>query len=277
MTVIRLLVLVSLGILFATRAAAQETPLDQLSDDSIVIEDQDETGPSLDDATTGDVSPVEVTLAPTLIATALPAETAPPAAPTPARDIATAAPTEPAASTPTVALSPTGAPTSAATTTATTTPHATVTPTRSPTPTIRFTTGGIDIGTPIPNLGVPLSPYDGTWAGTTSQGKPISLTIGGSSVKAVNFGWTTAGCGPIDGQTTTSYASNAPQIEGNRFTVMDMSPAGKPGLMVVTGGFSSPTSAGGQVIVTIMGSLDANGAACGSSADISWSATAAGH
>jgi len=173
---------------------------------------------------------------------------------------------EPPTMTPTPALT--------ARATSTTTPRASATPTVTRTAThMPFGGGGasIELATPIPFNPFSPGPSSGAWSGMTSQGKPMTFTVAGTSITSVSVGWTTEGCGSIDGQTAVTYSANPPQLEGNSFTLMGPPPAGG-GLVIITGAFSSPTTAGGRVNVTIFGTPDPSGAGCGSSADVSWTA-----
>jgi hypothetical protein len=132
------------------------------------------------------------------------------------------------------------------------------------------------VATAISFSSLPQAVTGGLWTGTTSQGKPISFTTDGSGIRAASVGWSTIGCLIKDGETTKSYADNAPRIEGNSFNLADFA---NGGLVVIDGAFNTPTSAGGHIRVTLFsaGTPDESGAGCGGTAEISWTATPGGH
>jgi hypothetical protein len=89
--------------------------------------------------------------------------------------------------------------------------------------------------TPTPQ---PLHPYDGIWAGTTSQGFNFTLVVQQSGVASIETEIDIANCGP-------------------EFTIEF-----NPPLRLTGNGFSARTSFDG-VTLTIAGSLDSTGAASG--------------
>ena len=119
----------------------------------------------------------------------------------------------------------------------------TATPTPTPTPTITPT---------------PASELDGTWRGTTSQGREISFTIVERSFTRFATGYQIGGCG---GTATTTFG--IPQeITGNTFVIIQ--PGGFGVTIRTDGTFNSDTSASGTLTVT--------GTPCGN-ATATWTAT----
>ena len=107
--------------------------------------------------------------------------------------------------------------------------------------------------------------YDGTWNGTTSQGKEFSLTVSNNGIASFRWG---ISCAFVDMSSTTQFSSPI-QITGNTFSLGGiMVPIwnGITNLMhtvTINGTFGSPSSASGTI--GISGSL------CNASA--TWSAT----
>jgi hypothetical protein len=103
--------------------------------------------------------------------------------------------------------------------------------------------------------------YDGTWHGTTSQGKDIWFGVRGNAVGSLNVYYVINGC-----QITADwYWTDLVPIVGNKFT-KTMSGAGYS--IVVQGTFTSDTNASGTIQATEV--------SCGGSINITWSATKVG-
>jgi len=106
--------------------------------------------------------------------------------------------------------------------------------------------------------------YDGTWNGTTSQGKEFSLTVSNNGIASVKYG---ISCGGTQISSTTNYSPPL-QIIGNTFS-LETSVGLWDGITIrmhpvtINGTFSSPNSASGNI--GISGSL------CNASA--TWNAT----
>jgi hypothetical protein len=112
-------------------------------------------------------------------------------------------------------------------------PPAKTAPTATPTPT----------STPTPTE-PPASGLDGTWVGTTSQGKEISFTIVDHSFTSFTVGYKIGGCG---GTTTTTFGIPQP-IAGNTFTMTQ--PAGGATTIFTDGTFDSDSTASGTSLIT---------------------------
>jgi hypothetical protein len=83
------------------------------------------------------------------------------------------------------------------------------------------------------------SPYDGRWAGTTDQEKPVSFTVLGNAISFVKVEFVLPGCSLTQSIIRPNYFS------GNTFNVNQ--PDFQP--MMIRGTFDSPTSVAG--IITI--------------------------
>ena len=107
--------------------------------------------------------------------------------------------------------------------------------------------------------------YDGTWNGTTSQGKEFSLTVTNNGIASVKWGIT---CAFVDISSTTEFTPPS-QITGNTFSVGGIMVGIWDGITVrmhtvtINGTFGSPTSAAGNVGIS--------GSVCNASA--TWNAT----
>jgi hypothetical protein len=134
---------------------------------------------------------------------------------------------------------PTHTPTPTPTDTAT--PTATATPTETPSPTETATPTTVPTATPRPLL------YEGTWQGTTSQGKTIQFTV--SNNRLVNYVWEITleqgGC-TVNVQ-TTSGPSSVIAITGSSFTQTNDNAIASG---TINGTFNSPTSASGTITMT---------------------------
>lgn len=101
--------------------------------------------------------------------------------------------------------------------------------------------------------------YDGTWAGSTSQGKTFSFSVSGNQVNNVNITYNLTGSCSQTGATTTLFSSYA--ISGNSFSTT--------GSTTISGMFNSATSATGSFMITISGTPTG----CTSTASGTWTAT----
>jgi len=131
--------------------------------------------------------------------------------------------------------------------------------------------------TPTPAVEGPAAPQSGTWSGTTSQGRPITIAIDGTSVRSVNFGWSSSGCASTAGQVDNSYSPGQVTVTSTGFMALPSLPSGTSGLVILTGDFSSSTAMNGRINVTIFGSgaIDTSSAlpqSCGSAAMITFNA-----
>ena len=110
--------------------------------------------------------------------------------------------------------------------------------------------------------------YDGTWTGTTGQGKAFSFTITGNALKQINYAGSISGGGcsaDFSGTTNTTLPLEGTQIS---FTVT----AGPGGVSLeVDGSFTSTSSASGTVKMTLNPIPGVPG--CSGWVQTSWSAT----
>lgn len=100
--------------------------------------------------------------------------------------------------------------------------------------------------------------YDGTWSGTTSQGKSFSFNVSGGSVSNIYLGYSLSGnCSPspIGSQLYSNYA-----INGKSFSTT--------GSLIISGSFSSGNNASGSFTINFTG----NPTGCSSTASGTWSA-----
>jgi hypothetical protein len=108
----------------------------------------------------------------------------------------------------------------------------------------------------LPILVKPEPPYQGEWAGTTSQGKPIYFDVANNVVTYLDFEVIVGGC-------TYSYFhfGMSETFSGNTFSIADQYPDGS---FTVNGTFHSNTSATGNIQITDV--------ECGG-ANVPWNAT----
>ncbi len=111
------------------------------------------------------------------------------------------------------------------------------------------------------NVSTVLAPanYDGSWTGTTSQGKSFSFNVSDGSVSNIYIGYSLSGnCSPspIGSQIYSSYA-----ISNNSFS--------RTGSLSISGSFSSGSNASGSFTINFTG----NPAGCSSTASGTWSAS----
>jgi hypothetical protein len=132
--------------------------------------------------------------------------------------------------------------------TATPTPTSTPIPTSTPTPT----------STPIPTSTPEPVPYDGTWRGTTSQGKSVLFTVEGNSITYFEIQAQSGVC-----QLTYTFESST-RINGTSFT--ESSPVFNDGSFVeVEGTFNSGS--------LVSGTLTGSEPDCGGAINVTWNAT----
>jgi subtilisin family serine protease len=88
--------------------------------------------------------------------------------------------------------------------------------------------------------------YNGTWSGTTSQGRPFSFVIANNRVASVTFGFTITGSGGcvLDDQTT--HMPNTP-VDGNQMLIGRLI---DPPTFAGSGTFDTGTTASGYLYVT---------------------------
>lgn len=99
---------------------------------------------------------------------------------------------------------------------------------------------------------------NGTWTGTTSQGKIFSFNVSGGSVSNIYIGYSLSGScspSPIGTQLYSSYP-----INGTSFSTT--------GSLSISGSFGSGSNASGSFTINFTG----NPAGCSSSASGTWSA-----
>jgi len=106
--------------------------------------------------------------------------------------------------------------------------------------------------------------YDGSWSGTTSQGKAITFTIANNVITAFSIRYVATGsCGTVEGP----FTFTTPGLSGNGFTI------GTQGsisfIVTVNGTFNSSTTASGNLSVA----LSPPTTACNMSGAGTWTAT----
>jgi hypothetical protein len=112
--------------------------------------------------------------------------------------------------------------------------------------------------------------YNGSWSGTTGQGKAISFSISGNSMMSLSFGASVTAVGCSTNTTTTLSSAitvTFPSFStsGGQFT---------PVSYTLTGTFSSPTSVSGTLVVNTHGIPGVP--SCIGSASTTWTATRSG-
>lgn len=120
------------------------------------------------------------------------------------------------------------------------------------------------------NLAMSTQPaYDGTWSGTTSDGKTIGFTIANNAFTTFSLTYNAAACGTSGGVNIT-YTTPQP-ISGSSFTI---SSSGSPPVRIafsVQGTFSSGTTASGTIGFTITLSFPVGN--CSTSYNVTWTAS----
>jgi hypothetical protein len=87
--------------------------------------------------------------------------------------------------------------------------------------------------------------YDGTWSGTTGQGKPFSFIIIGNVLTRIDYAASLTGCS-FSGWTTTNISLGGTTID---FTVSNSAPSGVS--LDVDGSFTDTSHASGTVKITL--------------------------
>lgn len=97
----------------------------------------------------------------------------------------------------------------------------------------------------ISQAGAAPASYDGTWTGTTSQGKSISITVVSNAVTTITMGWHATGGCTVDGTTTTTFTPPR-ALSGNTFSLTIS------GTVAITlnGSFSSTSAGNGTFSLT---------------------------
>ena len=106
--------------------------------------------------------------------------------------------------------------------------------------------------------------YNGTWNGTTSQGKPFSFVVANNFVTSVSFGFTITGSGGCTLDDATMHTPNAP-VSGNQMLIGRLI---DPPTFAGSGTFDTSTTASGYVHVTT-----ALSSPCIGSSGFTWTAT----
>jgi hypothetical protein len=86
--------------------------------------------------------------------------------------------------------------------------------------------------------------YDGSWAGTTSQGKPFSFIVANNAIKSAVVEYDIEGSDCSVNTKTTGDFRSPPPITGNTFT---WTSGGSGASHTITGSFESATSASGMI------------------------------
>jgi hypothetical protein len=91
--------------------------------------------------------------------------------------------------------------------------------------------------------------YNGTWTGTTGQGKTFSFTIAGNALTRIDYAGSLSGGGcsmDVSGWTTTNIPLGGTVID---FTISNSAPSGVA--LDVTGNFTDTSHASGTVKLTV--------------------------
>jgi hypothetical protein len=117
--------------------------------------------------------------------------------------------------------------------------------------------------------------YDGSWAGTTGQGKAISFTIASNAMPTIKFGGQTTSVGCNGSFTLTTNFTPARSVSTPSFVINGGVNA--PGLTTwsLSGTFSSPTSVSGNLNFNTNAIPGVPGS-CSGSGSTTWSATRSG-
>ena len=105
--------------------------------------------------------------------------------------------------------------------------------------------------------------YDGSWMGTTDQGKPFSFIVTGNAIKSAVVEYEIKGHSCSVNSVTTGNFTSPPRITGNTFT---WTSGGQQASHTITGTFNSATSASGTITAS-------RASECAGSATITWTAT----
>lgn len=114
------------------------------------------------------------------------------------------------------------------------------------------------------NVSTAAPSYNGTWSGTTSQGKPFSFVISNNFVTSVTFGFTITGAGGCTLDDATTHVLNTP-VNGNQMLIGRLI---DPPTFAGSGTFDTSTTASGYVYVTT-----ALSSPCIGSSGFTWTAT----
>jgi subtilisin family serine protease len=106
--------------------------------------------------------------------------------------------------------------------------------------------------------------YNGTWSGTTSQGRPFSFVVTNNFVTSVAFGFTITGSGGCTLDDATTHMPNTP-VSGNQMLIGRLN---DPPTFAGSGTFDTGTTASGYVYVTT-----ALSSPCVGSSGFTWTAT----
>lgn len=120
------------------------------------------------------------------------------------------------------------------------------------------------------NLALSTQPaYDGSWTGTSSDGRSISFTIANGAFTRFSLTYAAPACGVVSGGTTITYTTPL-VISGNTFTISSL---GSPPVRVaftVNGTFTSGTTASGSAAFTV--TLTPPAGSCTTSYNVTWTA-----
>jgi hypothetical protein len=116
----------------------------------------------------------------------------------------------------------------------------------------------------ITQAGTAPASYNGTWSGTTTQGKTFSFTIVNNAFTTWTLGWHAVGSCTVDGTTTVTYNTPLP-LSGTSFNLSTSGPT----TININGSFSSTSAAAGSLSVSFTQSFPS----CSASGSGSWSAT----
>ena len=107
-------------------------------------------------------------------------------------------------------------------------------------------------------------PYDGSWSGTTSQGRTITFTIANNVITAFSIRYVVSGsCGTAEGP----FTFTTPGLSGASFTIATQGSISF--IVTVNGTFGSPTSASG----TVSAQLSPPTTSCNMTGSGTWTAT----
>jgi len=127
--------------------------------------------------------------------------------------------------------------------------------------TVETTTTTAAILEGIDSLSASAAPYDGTWAGTTSEGEDIVFTIESRAVTFVVIGFTSDECAEDSPMSAQAFGTPLGAVEGGKLT------ARLAGLYVaeINGSFTSESTAAGDVTLQL-------GSRCGGVRALTWAA-----
>lgn len=114
--------------------------------------------------------------------------------------------------------------------------------------------------------------YDGSWNGTTSQGRPLGFAVQGNLITGVSFGYDMRPQCGVSGTTWVLLSSGAP-ITGNTFTASSQGFGSSALSSTLSGSFSSPDEASGTLQLSYVSSFP--NTPCQATKTVTWSATRA--